>query len=146
MPVSSIHPLFPLSSHALSYDVCHFPNDFNDSSVLNLLRGHHSGTFYGEKATFPMLASSKQGITSATVYVCLSLVLSESSTINPTSQEPVRHRPRSSATLIPILSAQMPTFSSTGTQNTRHSSCLMPKQMTNHVRIWPVFMALTFDL
>lgn len=43
------------------------------------------------------------------------------------------------STLILILSAQTPTFPSTGTPSTRHSSCLMPKQMTNHVRIWPFF-------
>ncbi len=71
-----------------------------------------------------------------------SLVLSESAAAHCSVPGVPLPSPTLCLTLIPILSAQMLTFSSTGTQSTRHSSCLMPKQMTNHVRIWAFSLPL----
>ena len=116
---------FPLSSHAPSSQPRRrdipaiFRNDFHDSSALYSLRERRSGTDSAEKRGDHV---SRR----------LSLSLSESSA--------VAHA-RLGSTLIPILSAQTPTFPSTGTRSARQSSCPMPKQMTNHVTIWPFFIA-----
>lgn len=110
-----------------------FRNDSGDSSVLNSLRERRSGTDWGGGGRSPMAASPTRGITSAVVIVCLQ---SRSFGVCRVPGAPPPS-PTLCSTLTPILSAQTPTFSSTGTRSTRQSSCLMPKQMTNHVRIWP---------
>lgn len=55
-PASLLNQFIPRSSPSVlippSSIVSHFPNDSNDSSVLNLLREHHSGTYSEKRPLF----------------------------------------------------------------------------------------------
>lgn len=138
---SSVPPTPPLFScpalHCLP-----FSNNPSESSVLNLLLRHHSGRIW-RKGHSPRLAGSTQGITSATINICLStcslrlLRLSR----HPKSLSAIAH-----ARFNPYPDSLGPTGDFSLRRDSENTSifCLVPKQMTNDVWIWPLFMIFLY--
>lgn len=132
----SVHP-FPLpplfSCPVIWSDVFQFPND---SSTLNWLEEHHSGT-YARKSDFPMFVHSKRRSRQRLSMPVFSLVARS-------SQEPISHRPRPVQPLSLFSRPSSWPFIPLGLQSLFVSCAPSPKQKKNttHVRIWGFILLL----
>lgn len=132
----SLSLLMPHSCSPVPWHSVPFPNNGSDSFGMNMVQECRSGTNLGKKNAElqPWRVRNKQSRQPSSVFWSRSSRLRLAAVPGARLPSPTLY-----STLIPILSARTPTFSSTGTQSTRQSSCLMPKQMTNHVRMWPFY-------